>query len=94
MEDTLTDRISYEQWAAKYSGAAASPFPIGECLRRWRAYRGMRMVDAAHCAGINPHSLRAIESGAKQPTMNHLQRLSALYIVPMDELFSLPRAGA
>jgi len=60
-----------------------------ESIRRERLAAGMKAVDLARAAGIDPRTLSALETGAaKNPTLNTLESIARVLRIPVARLLS------
>lgn len=66
---------------------------IGPKLRGMRRHRKATLFELAQKSGISESTLSRLESGQRQPTLEHLLVLSRIYRVPVDELIGAPATG-
>ena len=58
-------------------------------LSVFRAERGMSRKDVAEEIGVNPQTIGYLERGDYAPSVELALKLSALFAVPVEHLFSL-----
>ena len=58
-------------------------------LSVFRAERGMSRKDVAEEIGVNPQTIGYLERGDYAPSVELALKLSALFEVPVEQLFSL-----
>jgi len=72
---------------------AATLAAVGPRLRRCRAWRGLKLTEAAEQSGISKSTLSRLETGQRRPSLELLLPLAQLYRVPLDELVGAPDLG-
>lgn len=58
-------------------------------LSVFRAERGLSRKDLAETVGVNPQTIGYLERGDYAPSVELALKLSALFEVPVEQLFSL-----
>lgn len=58
-------------------------------LSVFRAERGLSRKDIAEAVGVNPQTIGYLERGDYAPSVELALKLSALFEIPVEQLFSL-----
>ncbi|WP_343227595.1 MULTISPECIES: helix-turn-helix domain-containing protein [Rhodanobacter] len=66
-----------------FATSAASPAPLGQLLREWRALRKQSQLDLALAAEMSTRHLSCIETGKAKPSREALGRIAATLDMPL-----------